>query len=93
MRFHKDGMEARRVDTNDYESLCTLAHWCGALVVDKGPYVMSVPTPAPGEARLVKDGDWIIRDKYGVFHVYDQQDWRPIVDGWPWFLPQSADSW
>lgn len=89
MKYYKDGHEARRVDAYDYDRLCALAAWCGGRAIDEDDDVIALPTPT-GEARA-QHADWIIQDAAGVFHVYAHPEWRPIADGWPWFLTQAAD--
>lgn len=90
MKFLKDGHEARRVDVHDHDGLCELIAWCGGRAVDEDEFVIAVPTPL-GEDAWAKDQDWLIRDITGVFYVYRHPDWRPIVDGWPWFLSRADE--
>jgi hypothetical protein len=85
--FRKDGHEARRVNTHDYDGLCQLVAWCGGRAIDDGDYVIALSTPI-GEAT-VRHHDWVIRDVAGTFHVYRCPEWRPIADPWPWFLTQT----
>jgi hypothetical protein len=82
MRWHKDGMEARQIDADDYDELCALVTWTHGKAVDDGDAVIELST-ADGESVHAKHGDWVIRAYDGQFHVYRNFHWRPLMDGWP----------
>lgn len=59
-------VEARQVDTLDYDGLCELVSWCGGRAVgdDSGPIAIDTL-----EGTMVAgDGDWIIRGVQGEFY-------------------------
>lgn len=59
-------IEARQVDTSDYDGLCDLVAWCGGTAIDYGGHVIAIDTL---EGRMCADpGDWIIQGVKGEFY-------------------------
>lgn len=67
-------VEVMRIDTLDYDGLCDILKWCGAIPrdndeveagVEDGP-VMTIPT-LEGDMDAM-DGDWIIKGAAGEFY-------------------------
>lgn len=66
-------IEARRIDTSDYDGMCEIVNWCSGVAVDSeateymhGNKVIYIDTL---EGRMFADGgDWIIRGVKGEFY-------------------------
>jgi hypothetical protein len=61
-------IEARQIDSLDYDGMCEIVKWCGgvALGEDDNPHVLAIPT-LEGEMRA-EPGDWIIKGVQGEFY-------------------------
>lgn len=62
-------VEARQIDTLDYDGMCEIIAWCGGRPADIGDAVLSVDT-LEGTV-YASDGDWIIHVAGGFYPCSD----------------------
>lgn len=59
-------IEARQIDTNDYDGLCELVQWCGGRAIAWDGHVIAIDTL---EGTMEGGhGDWIIKGVKGEFY-------------------------
>lgn len=63
-------IEARQIDTMDYDDMCAIVAWCGGRAIDWSDeddfQVMAIDTPEG--TMTAGPGDWIIRGVAGEFY-------------------------
>jgi hypothetical protein len=61
-------VEARQVDTLDYDETCDIVRWCGGNIYDDSEEDILFTVPTLEGPMYVKNGDWIIKGVKGEFY-------------------------
>lgn len=74
-------IEARQIDSLNYDGMCSLVAWCGGDAVDHDNHVIAIHTL---EGVMFADpGDWIIKGVMGEFYPCKpdifEQSYEPLV--------------
>jgi hypothetical protein len=56
-------IEARRLDSLDYDGACEIIAWCGGSATDEGCLI-----PTAEGVMLARFGDWVIQGVHGEFY-------------------------
>jgi hypothetical protein len=61
-------VEARQVDTLDYDGVCDIVRWCGGNIYDDTEEETLFTIPTLEGPLNVSNGDWIIKGVKGEFY-------------------------